>query len=121
MADFTTEINEARSDIEEEGELCRYLKYADSSSSRPWEDTGQPRPILTFNVYVVFIPAGQPTEYRSQSTVGKGGYSGLMANNGFVPALKDRVMRGSEALSIKNIIATKINEQPILYQLAFDR
>lgn len=121
MADYTQEINEARREVEDTGELCRYLKFDKSLSDTPWEDVRSARPTQTYDVYITFITAGEQSLYRSGTTVGKGGYTGIMAEHGFEVSLRDRVMRGTEALSIKNVVVTKVNEQPILYQLALAR
>lgn len=121
MADFTPEIEDALAEVKDNGELCEYLQYGDLSSNEPWADRNRVMPIARYNVWIAFPPIGQQTLYRSGSLIAKGGYTGLMGNNGFVPTLKDRIIRDGEPLSIKDMVAVKINEQTVLYTLSLDR
>ena len=121
MADYSPEIKQVLRDISARGELVSYLKYGDSSTGEPWTDNQVRQPTATYQINVMFLNIGEQTQYLSGSLVPKGGYWGVMANNGFEPTLVDWILRDEERLSIKSIMETRINKQPIYYQLQLAR
>ena len=120
MADYTRQIERAKRSIKRQGEACKYIRHDQMVSDTPWEDVGVVQ-ARRLDVYIAFPPIGQQSLYRSGTTVGKGGYIGLMGNYGFEPSLKDWVERGMERISIKDVIQIKINEQNIYFQISFNR
>ena len=121
MADFSAEIAEAQEQIAENGEACVWIHYpTPPTTDTPWEQQID-RPIRYSGIWLVFAPIGQQSLYRSGNLVPRGGYTAFMAAQPFVPTLKDRCERGSEVLGVRDILVTRIAEQPILYQIAMDR
>ena len=119
MADYSEEIAEALQEIEDNGEACRYRSIANPRLDTPWLEVQEV--YREYNVWMAFFPIGQQSKYRSGTTTGRGGVTGLLGAYPFIPSLKDWVFRGTEQLAVRDIIEYKINEQPILYQIALDR
>lgn len=120
MADYTRQINRVRRQFERKGELCTWKRYDATQADVPWEEQGRDFS-RDFQVWIAFGVAGQQTLYRSGTLVARGGYTGYMGAQTFEPSLKDRIVRGDEFLGIKDIIVYQVNEQPIAYQIAFNR
>ena len=120
MADYTRQLEKAHSQIRKKGEKCEYHRYAEARGN-PWEVSFRDHASSTMYVYFIFTRAGQQSLYTSGDIVPRGGYTGIMAAQGFEPTLKDWVIRGTEQLSIKDVIVTKVNEQALLYNISFNR
>lgn len=121
MADFSQEIELVKEQLAENGEMCTWLHYPDAvNPDKPWEEIAD-NPTRYNNILVAFFPIGQQSLYRSGTLVPRGGYTALLGAQVFVPTLKDRCIRGSEVLGIRDILVTRIAEDPILYQIAMDR
>ena len=119
MADYSEEIAEALQEIQENGEAVRYRSVVNPRNDTPWIDVTAV--YRDYDVWMAFFPIGQQSKYRSGTTTGRGGVTGLLGAYEFIPSLKDWVFRGNEQLAVRDIIEYKINEQPILYQIALDR
>ena len=120
MADYSRQVMQAKRQIARRGEACTWLHYPIPPSDKPWEQQID-RPVRYSGIWVAFFPIGQQTLYRSGNLIARGGYTGLMGAQVFVPTLKDRCIRGDEVLGIRDILITRIAEEPILYQIAMDR
>lgn len=119
MADYSRQIRKALRIIRRRGQSCTFMRYQVALPDNPWEQViDTPTRV---EVHIFFTTAGQQTLYRADTTVAKGGYTGLMGNYGFEPSLKDWVVRGDEQLTLKDVISVKLNEQTIYYQLALNR
>ena len=121
MADYTPEIRQTLREIEIRGELVTYLKYETPLTNDPWANANKVEPTARYQIKVMFLNIGEQTQYLSGTLVPKGGYLGLMANNGFEPTLKGWIMRGEEMLSIKSIMTTRVNKQAIYHQIQLAR
>ena len=120
MANYQRALSKAHEKIMKEGERCEYHRYEEPRGD-PWTVPFRDHASRTMYVYFVFSRAGQQTLYTSGDLMPRGGYTGIMASQGFEPTLKDWVIRGAEQLSVKDFIVTKVNSLALIYNISFNR
>jgi hypothetical protein len=120
---YDEDIAAARETIEEDGQLCQWVKQTIvlTDPDKPWlggVPTDHP-----YDVPIAFVPASGNifgmTRYKAAIEAGEFTTFGLMAPpDGFVPELGDKVLRDGAPLVLVNLDTLRPAEDVVLYILS---
>lgn len=120
---YDEDIAAAREAIEEDGQLCQWVKQdvVLTDPDKPW--LGGVAEEVPHDVSIVFVPANGNmfglTRYRAAIEAGDFTTFGLMAPpDGFVPELGDKVLRDGAPLVLANLDTLRPAEDVVLYILS---
>lgn len=123
MPVYSRQIATAQRLIKKKGQLVIWQKHSVTvNDAQPWKVGNPVGAVPTFPVFIVFLPPKDADIHLLEgTTVPEGKPRGLMgAVTGFIPAIDDYVLRGSETLRIKDIVELNPNgESVILYKIDF--
>lgn len=127
MGQFDRAIATAKRLIEKNGQVVTWRKTEDGTApdgSKPWKPGTTV--VTDYPVSIVFLPESRVgyefLAMLANTEVPKGKLTGLMAApSGFVPTLKDVVVRGSETLGLRSLDPLAPNGDVIIYTIGFDR
>lgn len=120
---YDEDIAAAREAIEEDGQLCQWVKQTavPIDADKPWK--GSTTQDTEHDAPIVFVPASGSmfglTRYRAAIEAGEFTTFGLMAPpEGWVPALGDKVLRDGTPLVLVNLDTLRPAEDVVLYILS---
>lgn len=120
---YDEEIEAAREAIEEDGQLCQWVKQTAAlhDPAKPW--LGGNAQEIAHEVSIVFVPASGGmfglTRYRAAIEAGDFTTFGLMAPpSGFAPALGDKLLRDGVPQVLVNLDTLRPAEDVVLYILS---
>ena len=120
---YDEDIAAAREAIEEDGQLCQWVKQVTTpvDAVRPWK--GSTTQDVPHDAPIAFVPASGSmfglTRYKAAIEAGDFTTFGLMAPpEGWVPALGDKVLRDGAPLVLVNLDTLRPAKDVVLYILS---
>lgn len=123
MGVFDRQILTAQRLIEKYGQLVVWRQYTVTTpvASEPWNKTNTP---VNNEAWICFLPLKQETKKTLQALTGNeiptGQFYGLMGAVNFIPSPKDKVIRDSKEITVKDFKILNPNGQIILYTIGFE-